>query len=161
MKKTSDTDRHKGHCFITPVSQANVKTIKRFLSSGLKCNLLCLIVHAFSRSRFVSQILYGKQNNNSTTVEPLCRQQNCTQLVCVSYLKYERMSYPDNVKKIHWLMRSCSSQQNSKFTAKIASKNVTQVRTKDCKIRSINFDVNLNLRSLSYFGVLVTIEVYA
>ena len=60
---------------------------------------------------------------------------------------HERM-YAENVISKQWLVRSFSSQHHSKFIANIATENVSQVRTEECKTRSFICKVNLNfLRS--------------
>ena len=56
---------------------------------------------------------------------------------------HERM-YADKVISKHWLVMSSSSQKYYEVLANIASKNVTQVRSEEGKIRSIILEVNLN-----------------
>ena len=67
-----------------------------------------------------------------------CRQQYYIQSVCVHH---ERVGADDEVSKF-WFVRSFSSQPHSKFIANIATENMSQVRTKECKTISFICEIN-------------------
>ena len=56
---------------------------------------------------------------------------------------HERVSAANVVDKF-WFFRSLSYQQHSNFSANIATENVSQVRNKKCKTRSVICTINLN-----------------
>ena len=66
---------------------------------------------------------------------------------------YHERVYADNVVSKVWFLRSFSSPPYSKFTTNITSKNVSQIRTNECKTRFFIFKVNLIfLRSSRHFN---------
>ena len=57
---------------------------------------------------------------------------------------YHERVYADNVVSKLWFVRSVSFQHYSKFITSITSKNVSQIRTKECKTGSFICKINLN-----------------
>ena len=65
---------------------------------------------------------------------------------------YHKRVYADNVVSKFWLLRSFSSQRQSKFIAYLATDTVSQILAKECKARFSICKVNLNfLRSSRHF----------
>ena len=61
--------------------------------------------------------------------------------------------YADKFLKLFWFVRSSSSQHHSKYTANIATENVSQVRSTEYKTRSFICKLNPNfLRSSRRFN---------
>ena len=55
---------------------------------------------------------------------------------------YHDEMYADKILSKHWLVRFFFFQQYNKIIVNIASKNVTQVHTRECKTRSFICEVN-------------------
>ena len=62
---------------------------------------------------------------------------------------YHEIVYADNDVSKLWFVRSFSSQHYSKFITNITSRNVSQIRTEECKTGSFIFTVNLNFLRFS------------
>ena len=98
-----------------------------------------LIVHVLPSSYNVSSL--ELRNKRKATQQGSFRVSIDTILNQVR-LYYERV-YADNVIGKFWLVRSFSSQHYSQFITNITSKNVSQIRTNECKTRSFICKVNL------------------
>ena len=62
---------------------------------------------------------------------------------------YHERVYADNVVSKYWLVRSFSSQHYCKYITNLTSKNVSQVRTNECKTRSFICKVTVNILGFS------------
>ena len=136
--------------FTTRVSQVNVKTMKRIFEQRSELQVAkCLIVHVLSSSYNVSR-LELRNKRKATQQWSLCV---ANDIVLNQVGVYHERVYADNVVSKFWLVRSFSSQHYSTFLTIITSENVTQIRTKECKIGSFICKVNLNfLRSSRHFN---------
>ena len=109
----------------------------------------CLIVHVLSSSYNVPSL--ELRNKRKTTQQWSFRVANDIVLnqICV----YHERVYAYNVVSKFWFVRSFSSQYFSKCITDITSKNVSLIRTKECKARSFICKVDLNfLRSWRHFN---------
>ena len=94
----------------------------------------------------------GKQRNNGAFVSP-------TMLYSIKFVYIMREFMLAMTSKI-WFVRFFSSQHYCKVITNIIFENVSQIRTKICKIRSFICKVNLNfLRSLRHFDCDTTFVV--
>ena len=130
QNKTSDTDRNKKYFFTARVSQVNVNTMKRVFEQRSELQVAkCLIVHVLSSSYNVSR-LELRNRRKATQQWSLC----VTNYFVLNQVGvYHERRYADNVVSKFWFVRSLSSQHHSKFITNIASENVSQTRTKECK----------------------------
>ena len=134
QNQTSDTDRYKRFFSTTRVSQVNVNTMKKIFEQRSELQVAkYLIVHVLSSSYNVSRL--ELRNKKKTTQQwSLCV---ANDIVLNQVGVYHERMYADNVVSKLWFVRSFSSQHYSKFITNITSENVSQIRTKECKTRSI------------------------
>ena len=150
QNKTSDTDRYRRYFFTARVSQVNINTMKRIFEqwSGLQV-AKCLIVHVLSSSYNVSR-LELRNKRDATQQWNLCVNND---IVFNQIGVYHERVYADNVESKFWLVKSLSSQHYSEFITNITSKNLSQIRAKECKTGCFICKVNLNLlRSSRHFN---------
>ena len=147
--KTSDNDRYKRYFFTTPVSQANVNTMKKILEQRSELQIAkYLILYVLSSSYNVSR--FELRNKTETTHQWSLRVAHDIELNQVRV--YHERLYADNIVSEFWFERSFSSQHYSKVVTNFTSENVFQIRTKEGKTRSFICKVNLNfLRSSRHF----------
>ena len=105
----------------------------------------CLIVHVLSRSYNVSSV--ELQNRRKATLPWNLRV--AIDIVLNQVRVYHERVYADNVIDQFWFVRSFSSQHYSKLIPNITSKNVSQIRTKECQTRSFICKVDLNFLRFS------------
>ena len=150
QNKTSDTDKYKGYFFTARVSQVNVNTIKKDFEQRSEVQVAeCLTVHVLSSSYNVSSSLELRNKRKATQQWSL---RIANDIVLDEVRVYHKRVDADNVVSKIWFVRSISSQHYSKFITNITSKNVSQIRSKECKARFFIFKVNLNfMRSSRHF----------
>ena len=150
QNKTSDCYRYKRCFFTARVSQVNVKTMIRIFDQRSEMQVAKnLIVHVLSSSYNVSRFELRKKRKLTQQRSFCVSNDALLNQVCV----YHERMYAYNVMSNLWFVRSFFSQHYSKFITNITSKIVTQIHTKECKTRSFNYKVNLNLlRSSRHFN---------
>ena len=133
QNKTSDTNRYKRFFFTARVSQVNVNTMKRIFEQRSELKFAkCLIVHVLSSSYNVSR-LELRIKRKATQQWSFCV---ANDILLNQVGVYHERVYADNVVSIIWFVRSFSSQHYSEFITNIISKNVSQIRTEECKTGS-------------------------
>ena len=157
QNKTRVTDRYKKYFSTACISQANVKTMKRFFEQRSELHVAkCLINHVLSSSFDVSN--FELRNTKKATQHWSLRVAN--DIVLNHVRKYHDRVYADNVLNEFWLVRSLSSQPYSKFITKNSSEKMSQFLNKECKTRFFIWKVNLNfLRPPRHFNCDTVIAV--
>ena len=152
-KRVIPREKRQKSFFTACVSHVNVNTMKRFFEQWSELQVAKgLIVHycpLFIRSPAMSFETKGKQGPLNVSLQMgLC----VTNDIVLNQVRvYHERVYADNVVSKFWFERSFSSQRHPKFIAIIATENVAQIRTKECK--SFICKVNLNfLRSWGHFN---------
>ena len=150
QNKTSDTDRYKRYFFTARVSQVILRAKKRIFGQLSVLQVAkCLIVHVLSNCYNVSRFEF--RNKKKAMQQWSLRVAN--DIVLNQVRVYHQRVYVDNVVSKIWFVRSFSSQHYSKFITNNISKNVSQIRTKECNTRSFICKVNLqSLRSSRHFN---------
>ena len=149
QNKTSETDRYKGYFFTARVSQVNVNTMEGTFEQRSELQVAkCLIFHALSSSYNVSSL----EHRNKRKATQQCCLRVTNDIVFNQVGVYHERVYADNVVSKLSFVRSFPSQHYFKFNTEITSESVSQIRSKECKIRPFIFKVNLVLRSLRHFS---------
>ena len=132
---------YKGYFSTARVSQVNLNTLKKIFERWSELQFAkCLMTHVLYSSCNISS--FELWNQMKTTKHWGLRVVNhiVLNLVCV----YHEGVYAYNVVSKFWFVKSFSYQHYSKFISNITFENVSQIPTKEWKIRFFICKVNLN-----------------